>query len=245
MLTGLVDTRRLYSIVPAPILEELGVKREEYRRFRREDGFVRQLGIGLARLELHGKTASVYIVFGDDPQETVIGAMTLTVFGLAADPIQERPVIRTVDIMTAIPHITEAAIRAKVTAKSFARGEAYYCQGAVESATRRGSQLFAAVQGSEWEPYRVGVAITDGDFTASCTCPYDWEGYCKHIVATLLTYINPDDGHSVPIATATPIADLLAGLDAPALRTLVHRLIAADPALADIVDEFCNPDESC
>jgi len=25
-----------------------------------------------------------------------------------------------------------------------------------------------------------------GDIEASCTCPYDWGGYCKHIVATLL-----------------------------------------------------------
>lgn len=142
--------------------------------------------------------------------------------------------------MTSRPHIAEAAIRAKATAKSFERGEAYYCQGAVESATLRGRRLFAAVQGSEWDPYQVGAAIADGDFTASCTCPYDWEGYCKHIVAAMLTYINPDDGHSVPIAIATPIDDLLAGLDAAALRALVHRLIDADPALAEVVDDFCG-----
>ena len=79
--------------------------------------------------------------------------------------------------------ITEDAIRAKVTAKSFARGVDYYRQGAVAEATRRGNRLFARVQGSEWQPYRVGVAIDgDGDFAAACTCPYDWGGYCKHIV---------------------------------------------------------------
>ena len=88
-LTGLVDTRRLYSIVPAQILEELGIKRDDYQRFRREDGFVRQLGIGYTRLELHGETAPVHIVFGDDRAETVIGSMTLAVFGLAADPEQK------------------------------------------------------------------------------------------------------------------------------------------------------------
>ena len=89
-LAGLVDTRRLYSIVPAQILEDLGVKRNDYQRFRRADGFVRQLGIGLALMELQGKTAPVHIVFGDDRQETVIGSMTLATFGLAADPVQER-----------------------------------------------------------------------------------------------------------------------------------------------------------
>lgn len=89
-LTGLVDTRRLYSIIPAQILEELGIKREDYQRFRREDGFVRQLGIGMARMELHDATATAHIVFGDDRQETVIGSLTLSTFGLAADPEQKR-----------------------------------------------------------------------------------------------------------------------------------------------------------
>ena len=109
----------------------------------------------------------------------------------------------------------------------------------VERATLRSSQLFAEVSGSEWQPYRVGVTITDDSFTASCTCPYDWGGYCKHIVATLLT-CNNGDGDHVPIATAAPVADLLAGLDADALRALAHRLVEAEPSLIDIVDDFCN-----
>ena len=88
-LTGLVDTRRLYSIIPAQILEELGIKREDYQRFRREDGFVRQLGTGMVRMELHDATVPVHIVFGDDRQETVIGSLTLSTFGLAADPEQK------------------------------------------------------------------------------------------------------------------------------------------------------------
>lgn len=140
--------------------------------------------------------------------------------------------------MTNLPHITEAAIRAKVTTQSYDRGVDYYHSGLVESATMRGSQLFAAVQGSEWDLYQVGVTFTGDDFTASCTCPYDWGGYCKHIVATLLTAVN-DDGAGL-IATAKPISDLLDGLDAAELRELVHRLLEVDPALVEIVGEFCD-----
>ncbi len=33
--------------------------------------------------------------------------------------------------------------------------------------------------------YRVEINLED-DFASSCTCPYDFEGYCKHIVATLI-----------------------------------------------------------
>ena len=136
--------------------------------------------------------------------------------------------------MTAALQFTDDDIRAKATEQSYERGVAYYDGGMVEEAVQRGKQLFAKVQGSEWDPYRICVTFTDYDYTATCTCPYDWEGYCKHIVATLITVI--DDSSSVPIVIRAPIADLLAGLDADALRALVHQLIEADPALADIVD---------
>ena len=140
--------------------------------------------------------------------------------------------------MTNLPRITEAAIRAKVTEQSYDRGVDYHHAGAVESATLRGSQLFAEVQGSEWDPYRVGVTFLGSDFTASCTCPYDWGGYCKHIVATLLT--ASDDDSPIPIDVKPPIADLLDPLDAESLRALIHQLVEANPALAEVVDDFCG-----
>ena len=51
--------------------------------------------------------------------------------------------------MTNLPRITEAAIRGKVTEQSYDRGVDYYQSGTVESATIRGNQLFADVQGSD------------------------------------------------------------------------------------------------
>ncbi len=139
--------------------------------------------------------------------------------------------------MTNLPHITEAAIRAKVTGQSYDRGVDYYHTRTVESATLRGNQLFADVQGSEWDPYQVGVTFTDGDFTAACTCPYDWGGYCKHVVATLLTV--SDDNSPIPVVIKPPVSDLLDELDPDELRSLVRVLVEADPALLDIVDAFC------
>ena len=29
-----------------------------------------------------------------------------------------------------------------------------------------------------------------GGVDANCSCPYDWGGYCKHIVAVLLAYLH-------------------------------------------------------
>ncbi len=140
--------------------------------------------------------------------------------------------------MTNLPRITEAAIRDKVAEQSYDRGVDYYHAGTVESATVRGNQLFAAVQGSEWDPYQVGITFSGNDFTASCTCPYDWGGYCKHVVAALLTASNDDS--PVPVAVKPPVADLLNQLDADELRALVRVLVEDAPSLLDIVDAFCS-----
>jgi uncharacterized Zn finger protein len=138
--------------------------------------------------------------------------------------------------MTDLPHITEDDIRAKVTGQSYDRGVDYYHAGTVESATLRANRLLATVQGSERDPYQVSVTFSSADFTSSCSCPYDWGGYCKHVVAALLT-VN-DNNSPIPVAIKPPVADLVAEMDAPLLRALVCELIDADPALADIVDAF-------
>lgn len=140
--------------------------------------------------------------------------------------------------MTNLPHITKDNLRAKVTEQSYDRGVDYYHARTVESATLRGDRLFASVQGSEWDPYHVGITFTENDFTASCTCPYDWGGYCKHVVAALLTV--SDDSSPVSVAVKPPVADLLDELDADELRGLVRVLVEAAPSLLDIVDAFCS-----
>lgn len=132
--------------------------------------------------------------------------------------------------------VTEGLILSKVTEKSFERGQDYYESGMVESVVRRGSRLFAEVLGSEEDPYHVGVAFQEDDFRASCTCPYDWGGYCKHVVAVLLTWIHDRD----LIYVRAPIDDLLAKLDADKLRALIFRMVETDAGLSETIDEFCG-----
>ena len=94
--------------------------------------------------------------------------------------------------MSALVNLTEATIRQYASQESFQRGREYYEEGAVFSATQRGNQLLAAVQGSEYLPYRVCITLEPGALAqATCSCPYDWGGYCKHTVAALLTFIHP------------------------------------------------------
>ena len=83
-----------------------------------------------------------------------------------------------------LPKLTEAQVRALANNKSFERGKGYYQDGALVEPLRQGSELRAECEGSEYEPYQISVTLNaKGIEKTSCTCPYDWGGICKHIVA--------------------------------------------------------------
>jgi len=76
-------------------------------------------------------------------------------------------------------------IRSLCTENSFDRGLTYFEEGKVRQVDFFGDIITAVVQGTE--NYRVTMRV-NGDIEGRCTCPYDWGGYCKHIVATLILY---------------------------------------------------------
>lgn len=84
-LNGVVDTGASYTVVPAQILDELGIEREETLLFSFADGSRRELAIALAEMELQGQRRSVYVVFGPDSRKVLLGALALETFALAAD----------------------------------------------------------------------------------------------------------------------------------------------------------------
>ena len=89
-LNGLVDTGASYTVIPAQILDELGIERDETELFSLADGSVHELAIGWADMELQGRTRPVYVVFGTDRQKILLGAMALEAFALAADARHRR-----------------------------------------------------------------------------------------------------------------------------------------------------------
>jgi uncharacterized Zn finger protein len=80
--------------------------------------------------------------------------------------------------------ITIQKIKELCTPQSFSRGEEYYSEGLVHNLLKKGSTVTAIVRGTN--NYKVEINIERNTIGASCSCPYDWGGYCKHIVATLL-----------------------------------------------------------
>jgi uncharacterized Zn finger protein len=133
--------------------------------------------------------------------------------------------------------LTEGYIRERASEQSYQKGKAYYKSGAIYNAalqvTPAGITLTAQCEGSSAPFYRLHVELDDGGVrSASCTCPYDWGGDCKHIVALLLMYIYQSD----EFVEQESVNELLAGLEKEALIALILRLVERDPDLYDVLE---------
>ena len=84
-LNGVVDTGASYTVVPATVLDGLGIEREKPLNFTLADGSKRELDIGWVEMELQGQKGYVYVVFGADDNMILLGALALETFALAAD----------------------------------------------------------------------------------------------------------------------------------------------------------------
>jgi uncharacterized Zn finger protein len=139
----------------------------------------------------------------------------------------------------ALSKLTESSVRQLASAQSFERGEGYRASGAVLEPQRRGNTLTARVRGSDYEPYRVTITLGPaGIANTRCNCPYDWGGICKHIVATLLTWVREPDSFRI----LAPIDDLLAERSKEDLIALIKEMIARQPDLARLMDLPLHPD---
>jgi uncharacterized Zn finger protein len=130
-------------------------------------------------------------------------------------------------------NLTEASLRRQATAQSFERGESYYKSGSVVSLTQRGQTLRADVEGSNVRPYCVTLQLDSGGIkTAYCNCEYSFEGWCKHIVATVLTCIRQPE----KIETRPTPDQLLAPLNPQQFRRILEKLMGDRPELIDTID---------
>ena len=135
------------------------------------------------------------------------------------------------------PNITEDQIQDRCTKKVFARGEDYFYHEAIENAMFHGWTLSATCQGSEDTPYCVSVELTPtGIADAECSCPYDWGGDCKHIVALLLTYVHEPE----EIRSLEPILTAIAEKPRATLLNVISELLKREPTLVPIVETYAD-----
>jgi uncharacterized Zn finger protein len=135
------------------------------------------------------------------------------------------------------PDITEDQIQDRCTKPVFARGEDYFYNEMIENAMFHDSTLSATCQGSEFTPYNVSVELTPTRIAdAACSCPYDWGGDCKHIVALLLTYVHErEEIHSVE-----PILTAIAEKPRAILLRIISELLKREPTLVPIVKTYAD-----
>lgn len=129
-----------------------------------------------------------------------------------------------------LPNLTESMIRASASTQSFQRGQEYYEGGAISNTAIQGSVLTGECEGTSAPYYSVRVELDEGGVVAAhCTCPYEFGGYCKHIVALLLTYLHAPQQFAI---RAEP-AEMLAELDRDDLIALLTKLLRDRPELHD------------
>ena len=84
----LIDSGAIYSVVPTPVLEKLGIKPLAEEEFRLANGtkVIRKKGIALFR---YGeRVGGADVIFGEEGDHKLLGAFTLEALGLVLDPLK-------------------------------------------------------------------------------------------------------------------------------------------------------------
>lgn len=139
----------------------------------------------------------------------------------------------------ALPEITIDDVGALTDSGSHSRGQNYQRQGMIYDASIRGAQLHAMCEGSSGGPYHVQATLTpeQGRNVSPiadwfCDCPRG--GFCKHIVALLLTWIETPDA----FAQRPPLAALLAEKSREELVALLEQLVDRLPEADDLIERL-------
>ncbi len=122
-----------------------------------------------------------------------------------------------------IATLTRRDVQRMADAPIFQRGEEYLAHGLVEERQRTPDGIRAAVRGSS--SYRVDVGHGPH---FRCTCPFEFSGPCKHVVATLLAFIDQPDSFQRP----DPLKRVLRGRGKDELVALLAEIFAEQPDLA-------------
>ena len=141
-----------------------------------------------------------------------------------------------------LPRLTHDQIQDRCTARSFTRGEEYFAMEMIGNPVLHGWTLAATCEGSEEYPYHVSVELMPtGIADAECSCPYDWGGDCKHIVALLLTYVDTPE----VIYSLDALLTALAEKPKETLLRVISELLKRSPEMVPVAKFYADiPDET-
>ncbi len=84
----LVDSGASYSVVPAEILDRLGIKPLSREIFRLADGRRITRPKGVAVFRLRERIGGADVIFGEPGDSNLLGVFTLEALGLSLDPLK-------------------------------------------------------------------------------------------------------------------------------------------------------------
>ena len=90
ILEFLLDSGAIYSVVPAKILQELGIKPIATQEFRLADGSAISRRKGGAVFRYGDRVGGADVIFGEEGDHLLLGAFTLEALGLALDPLRRQ-----------------------------------------------------------------------------------------------------------------------------------------------------------
>jgi uncharacterized Zn finger protein len=131
--------------------------------------------------------------------------------------------------------ITEDSLRQLAGERYFARGKAYYADGAVIDLVDTGRAVKARVSGTD--DYAVKLEAAGRRLVHTCSCPLGEEGeFCKHVVAAGLAWLAQRGSKPGATAMSGPrdldaIRSLLTAKDKEDLVNLLLEQTENDPAL--------------
>lgn len=141
------------------------------------------------------------------------------------------------DVKGQFQPLTETDVHALSDEASFRKGDDYYRQHAIVEPTLSASVLRAFCHGSSGSPYRVEVTLLPAGETgayklasAQCTCPRG--GFCKHLVALLLTWVYQPERFIL----RTGLLGRLSEKSREELLALLERLLQRQPDIAPLVE---------
>lgn len=118
----------------------------------------------------------------------------------------------------------------------YQRGKEYFEEGRLNRPIVHRGSIMADVKGTMPEEYHISIDLRDGNFIASCTCPYAF-GYCKHIAAVLYAWVRrpgifKDLGRS---------EDMLRKLGKEEVVEIVMDMIRYDPDVLYVINLRLTP----
>ncbi len=148
----------------------------------------------------------------------------------------------------AFPEFNEETILALANGTSYSKGVGYARRGAIQKLVLEGETYRAKVQG--YLLYDVRIWEQEGDIGTSCTCPFDWGGICKHVVAVMVRLLAMQNSGQA-VATVNPpvgltvdsrasLDDLLKSTSHAQLKSFIRQQATEFPKLVSNLRVFAQ-----